>query len=91
MVNYPVTELWGEDFSQYWEMGEETDGFSWHIATVKQLVVQFYEIVLRIFFKLQLGDGVPFILPRILVCSEEVIPKLPLLPTLLMLPSSLLR
>ena len=57
-------------------MGEETDGFSWHIATVKQLVVQFYEIVLRIFFKLQLGDGVPFILPRILVCSEEVIPKL---------------
>ena len=55
-------------------MGEETDGFSWHIATVKQLVVQFYEIVLRIFFKLQLGDGVPFILPRILVCSEEVIP-----------------
>ena len=76
MVNYPVTELWGEDSSQYREMGEETDGFSWHIATVKQLVVQFYEIVLRIFFKLQLGDGVPFILPRILVCSEEVIPKL---------------
>lgn len=57
MVNYPVTELWGEDFSQYREMGEETDGFSWHIATVKQLVVQFYEIVLRIFFKLQLGDA----------------------------------
>lgn len=31
-------------------MGEETDGFSWHIATVKQLVVQFYEIVLRIIY-----------------------------------------